>query len=363
MKTGKINLLSMILISVVMCSCKSYGPKRVESDRFDYNSAIANSQKVQILLNIVRLRYRDWPMFLNVERVVSQYSFEKTGTAKGQIRLSDFNQLEAGFVGKYSERPVVMYKPMKGKDYMRSMLTPIPVGAMLGLIYTGWPSDQMFKTTVHSVNGHRNRQIEEGLQLQPDLSFAHFISVLREYQRRNALEIRVISKASESKLKDKISAHIIFRPDKVNASLKEDLKVAKKSMNLNLATNEYSVIWGAGSFNKNTIAIETRSVLQLMIELAATVKVDKQDVEDGRVTKLRPRPKENLSGIKPLMEILSGKKAPKNAFVSCKYRDKWFWIEDASLESKRTFSYLTLLLTLGDTGGDTGAQMVITTNE
>ena len=362
MKIGKINVVLMILISVIMCGCASYGPNRISADRFDYNAAIANSQKVQILLNIVRLRYMDWPMFLNIEQVVSQYTFEQTGTAKAQVRLSNYNQLEAGWIGKYSERPVVMYKPMKGADYMRSMLTPISAGAMLGLVYTGWPSDQMFKTMVHSVNGHRNTQIEEGLQLQPDLSFAHFISVLREYQRRDALEIRVTSNAVKSTRKEKISAQIVFHSDKVNASLKDDLDVVKKLMNLNLATNKYSVIWGAGSFDENTIAIETRSVLQLMVELAATVKVSPEDIAEGCVTKIRPRPKENLSGIKPLMEILSGKEPPKDAFVSCKYRDKWFWIEDTSLDSKKTFSYLTLLLTLGDTGGDAGAQMVITTN-
>jgi hypothetical protein len=252
-----------------------------------------------------------------------------------------------------------MYKPLKGEKYMRAMLTPLPPAAMLGLVYSGWPADKMFKVMVHSVNGHRNTQVEGRLQLQPDLSFAHFVNVLRAYQQRDALDIRVVSEDKDNR---KVKAHIGFRTELVDKALNEELAVVRSFLKLDPTTDQYTIIWGSLSPNNTTIAIETRSVLQVMVELAATVEVPEADVKEGRVARLRLRPKENVSGINPLLEVRSGKKAPGDAYVSCRYRGKWFWIDDTSLISKETFVYLTLLLTLGDTASSSGAQMVITTN-
>jgi hypothetical protein len=38
----------------------------VPPDRFDYNEALARSSKEQLLINLVRLRYDDVPVFLAV---------------------------------------------------------------------------------------------------------------------------------------------------------------------------------------------------------------------------------------------------------------------------------------------------------
>ena len=48
--------------------------------RFDYATAIADSSKSQNLLNVVKLRYADWPVFLELNNVVTGYNWE---VAKG----------------------------------------------------------------------------------------------------------------------------------------------------------------------------------------------------------------------------------------------------------------------------------------
>ena len=354
-----------IIACVAICGCTSFGPDRMASERFDYNGALADSWKTQALLNIVRLRYSDWPVFLDIEQIVSQYTWETLGSAKGIIKTpfgGDNDQVELGMTGKYSERPVVLYKPLKGRRYMKSMLTPPPPGAVLGLVYTGWSADQMFKILIHSVNGHRNTQVERGAQYQPDWTFAQFVKVLAQYQHYDALIVDVSSRREKGRAQDVIATSIEFRPDLVDESAREALVAVKGMMGLDPTTNTYSVVWGAVPPDNKTLVMETRSVLQVMVELSATVDVPKRDVEEGRVAKLRPRPKENVSGIGPLMEIHSGSEPPSDAYVSCKYRDQWFWIEDTALVSKRTFTYLTLLLTLNDSDANEGAPLVITTN-
>ena len=56
--------LSFIVIFISGCS--TMGPGTVPRERFDYNMAIADSWKEQTLLNIVKLRYADMPLFVEV---------------------------------------------------------------------------------------------------------------------------------------------------------------------------------------------------------------------------------------------------------------------------------------------------------
>ena len=63
--------------------CLDIGPKSVPADRFEYGTAIADSWKQQTLLNIVKLRYVDMPVFVDVASIVAGYSMETTGSVGG----------------------------------------------------------------------------------------------------------------------------------------------------------------------------------------------------------------------------------------------------------------------------------------
>jgi hypothetical protein len=67
----------VVLTSVltVLSGCTSFGPYRVAPDRFNYNEAIAASANEQMLLDLVRLRYQDVPVFLVVSSVLTQYVY------------------------------------------------------------------------------------------------------------------------------------------------------------------------------------------------------------------------------------------------------------------------------------------------
>jgi hypothetical protein len=56
-----------------LTGCTHLGPKPVTVGRFDYSAAIADSWKQQTLLNIVKLRYADLPVFMDAASIVSGY--------------------------------------------------------------------------------------------------------------------------------------------------------------------------------------------------------------------------------------------------------------------------------------------------
>ncbi|MGD8502707.1 MAG: hypothetical protein PVH49_03790, partial [Syntrophobacterales bacterium] len=61
---------------LLLAGCASIGPRTIPRDRFDYASAISTSWKKQMLLNMVKIRYADIPVFVDVASVINQYALE-----------------------------------------------------------------------------------------------------------------------------------------------------------------------------------------------------------------------------------------------------------------------------------------------
>src|SRR6516162_7216056 len=117
--------LTAALPAAVVAACAGIGPATVPHDRIDYGSAIGDSWKEQTLLNIVKLRYGDMPIFLEVAQVIAGYQLQSAVT--GSVTLGNFtanliDRLTAAGTATggstYTDRPTVIYQPLTGVDFL-----------------------------------------------------------------------------------------------------------------------------------------------------------------------------------------------------------------------------------------------------
>lgn len=352
----KIRSILCLITILYITGCMHIGPKTVPRDRFDYNSAIANSWKEQTLLNIVKLRYADMPLFLEVASVVSGYTLEGSVSLGGQAASSTAVQgdfLSLGTSGKYTDRPTITYAPITGSKFNESFMTPIPPTAVLFMLQSEWPADLIYPIVVASINGLRSRQAAGYNQYMGDPEYYHLITLMRKVQKSGAIGMRIIKKTNQ-----KQSSVLFFHKKNVSEEVNEARMEINRLLGLDQHKHEVRVTYGLVPQSDKEIAMLTRSIMQIMVNLATLIDVPNEHVSEGLTPESLPRPAGGDVKMKQLIRVKSGSDRPENAFTAINYEDKWFWIEKGDFHSKRTFSFLMLLFSLTETGGKEGLPLV-----
>lgn len=324
------------------------GPSTIPRDRFDYAAAIADSWKSQMLLNLVKARYAEAPVFLDIASAINSYSIETGGNVGVEFQTplaSNANTLGLGAATKYTDRPTITYSPLIGDKFSKSLMTPIPPGALLGLMQAVWNTEMLLRCCVHSINGHRNFSQRGVIGHAPDPEFVRLVAVLGRIQRAGGLGMRVLREKDAS-------ATVLFFPPKVAGPRATDITEAERLLGIKVTAGaEFKVIYGTVSRNDQEIAILTRSMLETLLDMASYIDVPAAHVAENRAAPGFADVGGAASGLKPLIRVRSGAEKPNDAFVAIRYRDLWFWIEDRDLPSKGMFSFLMFLFTLTESGG------------
>jgi hypothetical protein len=349
-------VIPVTLAIVLLVGCTNIGPKTVSRDRFNYNTAISNSWKEQTLLNIVKLRYADMPLFVEVASVVSGYTLESSVNLGGTVSSENAVQgdfLSLGTSSKFTDRPTITYAPITGQKFNKSFMTPIPPQAILFLMQSGWSVDMIFPLTVDAVNGLRSRISGGANEREGDPEFYHVISLLRKIQKSGAMGMRIIKENDQ-----KESTVMFFYRKNVTPETEEALGKLSKLLGLRLGEKEVTVTYGLIPASDREISMLTRSILQIMVEMAARIDVPDQHVSDGRTVPSISKPDSAEEKIRQLMDIKSSSNKPENAYTAVHYKDHWFWIDDRDFKSKRSFTFLMILFSMTETGGKEGLPLV-----
>jgi len=303
-----------------------------------------------MLLNLVKLRYSDAPVFLDVGQVVSGYTVQSTFTALGNVFSTNGpvpgvpnSSVGLSAQGQFIDRPTVTYTPLMGERFARSLMTPIPPPALMSLIQAGNPVDLVFRLGVHVVNGLRNRYGGDVRATRGDPEFFQLLERLRRIQLSGAVGWRVHRVDREKALL--MSFRRVSDP-----SIEADITAARELLGLDPTALEFRVVYGAVAANNKELAILSRSILEILVDLSSFITVPKADVAEQRVSATAEAQIGPNGPIPPLIRIGSSQDRPSDASVSVPYRNSWFWIDDRDIPSKRLFSFLMFIFTLVEPG-------------
>jgi hypothetical protein len=355
MKTISRAIASLLLMS--LAGCASIGAHKIEPDRAAFTNAISDSWKSQMLLNLVKIRYGDAPVFLDVASVISSYAMEEQvnfGFNWSQAAVANFQNV--GGYGRYTDRPTVTYSPLMGEKFARSLMTPIPPPAILSLMQAGYRADLVLRVAVNSVNGVRNRYGGGGRLRKADPEFFRLTERLREVQTSGAMGMRVTRGVPPNAN----SGTVMILKGKGVQDVEQERGVVRQILGLNQTAEEFSVAYGSVAQNDHEIAMLSRSVLEILIDLASYIDVPPVHVEEKRVFASFVDEDGEGRTVPPLIRIHSSSSVekPAEALVAVPYRGYWYWIDDRDMASKSMFTFLMYIFTLTETGGKDNTPVV-----
>jgi hypothetical protein len=179
--------------------------------------------------------------------------------------------------------------------------------------------------------------------------FARAVELIAELERQDAVDI-----VYESPPVDDQPGRLVLR---IAPEARELPAVRELTQLLGLAggKTQYPLVYGhqvvedEGAAELDYLRVETRSLLGMLFFLAQAIEVPERDSQAGKVAITRdetgaPFDWRQVTG--ELLQVRAESARPPGAVITVRYRGSWFYIDDADLASKSTFSLLSQLFAL-----------------
>jgi hypothetical protein len=349
-----------VLAALCGAGCGPMGARTIPEARFDYNDAIVSSFDTQMLLNLVRLRYQDSILFLDLSSVVASYNRQVTGGVSpgGTVKPAPATYnwgVNAG--GSWSETPTISYSPLQGEDFAKRLLAPIQPSAILLLSRSGWGLQRLLMCAVQQLNELPNGMAIGGVapvKVRHFEEFRRVAELLRSLQEEGHVELNTLTDDPTSVV---LTPGPVAFDDAAHAQAAEAIKL------LGISRNHGPITMEAPSFPRSptNIVLSGRSFLGVMTFLAQHVEVPEEHARAGLVRVTRgPDGKafdwRNLS--RGLFRVRSGRWQPNRAYIKVQHRGYWFWIDDTDVEAKSTYTLLSQLFSLQAASGKLSAPVL-----
>ena len=380
--------LSAVLLLASGCAL---GPKSIRFERSKYNEALAQTNREEVLLNLVRLRYRDSIGLLSIASVATQRTWEQEFTATGDVGRDLEHWLELFGRVDWSERPTVSYAPAS-PEAVKGLLNPLTTETLLVLANTGTLAQNVMRLTVKRMNNVENAVSASGPIPETPPEFEEFDLLMRHARAlvaRGQLQVgRVVQfkpvsdpiardSIKTTDFRDAFEKDYVYQPTedptKVVLMNKEEVTVLRLSpqavdlpegqevvrvLRLKPGGTHYEMKpvlerqllpeLAAGQ-GHTEIVIGIRSLLEIMYFLSTGVEVPEDHVASGVATITCDETGRAFDWQRVLdgtFQVKVSKLPPHNAAVSVKYRGHWFYIDDRDYRSKTTFLTLQKVFAL-----------------
>jgi hypothetical protein len=377
-------IVGCLLIGVSGCTI---GPSALRGSRPEYNRVIQQTEKQELLLNIVRLRYGEHIKFLQVSSIVASWSMGASASGGLTIPFGPPEQAAGvpatSAIGgglNYSETPTITYVPVEGQQFANQILSPLSTNNLQALLQSGWFIDRIMALAVDRMGplvnnpaaptySQFNQLIKIWRQIQDrgDLFFVWYPSddwVLAEKIPHSAVDLRIFNSSSQAQyLNYKKSPDGNYQLVQSTNSVVMELHYANQeeadqvskllgsvSMRpkgelvervvFNSAVNMPNYYTNAGPVTQ--ILMNLRSFSDMLFSLLPGVAVPPEDTAVAL-----PADPRGMT----LITVQQSNTLPDKAFVAVPYRGRWFAIADTDRKSKANFMLLLTILSLQTTGG------------
>ncbi len=364
---------AFLLLAAVLAQGCALGPGALERTHGRYLDAVSLVEEEQLLRNVVRVRYDEAPLVLNITSVTTQYDFSAGAEARPFFSTEATGNLFKSFTSvlpfaqaSASARPTFSFDPADDGATMRQFLTPISDDALTALVRTVPRLDTVLRLWIERINGlaeiRRPAELlqaikdrglvsiqadeseavvggpipaaamtasaaveaaRDGLRYRPSPDGKSWLLV----RRTNGLAVQVTPGAEASPELAELRSLLGLRPELTRYRLRV----------IGAALPE-----PAAQAAGDTIHLTARSTARVYKFLANAVEVPAAHLAEG----VARSPYDELGRAEGVFVVHScvGHKRPPHAFLAVCYRGHWYYIDDRDADSKAS---LALVLQLG----------------
>ena len=180
-------LICIVIACLLAAGCQ-LGPKTLEHSRIHYNHAVQTTASEEMLLNLVRMKYRDPVEFVRIPSITGQHTYSGD---LGFVIPFNGGGLSAIDLGA-EEKPTIVYQPEQGAEFSSRILSRIGTETLDLLASKGWAADRTMRLIIRNMNDVDNATSAGGPTpyLKPRFEeFRHATYLIRKLQKRRQVEL------------------------------------------------------------------------------------------------------------------------------------------------------------------------------
>jgi hypothetical protein len=372
----------------------AFGPKVLEKTHGRYNEAVRRVDEEQLLRNLVRMRYNETALDLNVSSIAAQYELDGGAEARPFFSTPNpagntfhpFTRILPDVTVSGANRPTITLVPGDTGASVERFLTPISVDTLVLLFQTSWPVSTVARLWVERLNGVPNAASASGPPRCQVPDFARFHRVAELFQSIRDQKLATIhpeerlvdaggplpaSAVTASAMVEAAKSGMEYHPrengtswvlvrkerrlvvDVVPTALgSPELNELAALLNLQPGLPRYEVVMAPGIVPdpflfsgppRTDLELSPRSTVQVWYYLANGVEVPPEHLAEGvAIAPVGPDGVlfDNRAVTDGLFTVhaCTGHKPPRTAYVAIRHRGWWFYIDDRDQASKATLA-------------------------
>jgi hypothetical protein len=295
-----------------------------------YNEAINKTEDEQMLLAIVKSRYGETFSLLAVNGIAANVRFSTNATIQAgfgpkENYVGELTPFSGGMT--YEENPTITYAPIQGEQYLRQLMSPIPLDLVVLISRSGTHPAQYYPLLINRINDLENPDFLRIRSGKSELQFQRFVELSDELEQAGILDIVEDPKDNsfDILMTDYSPTHVEM--------VREYLALLGISMSIDESEEiVIPVYFAIKKGNAKAIAMSTRSTYDLIEILSAAIDIPAEHVEAGFA---RTYPEMGLVGKN--LKIHASKDKPKQALVAVQHHDYWFYIDHSDMNTKQFY--------------------------